>query len=234
MKKSLRPALTAGVAVISAVAIAIAPVGQGADAHRTPRHRRSVSSSPPSNSRPRFSHERTRQDPSLGGSNANNAGLLPNLLADFLRRIAVPPSASAPFPTPQFPPVVGGNSVQQRHQEHLQRRRAVGGVGVRGRRLRGRLGSVCRLAGAADHDLLLPRRTHRAEHHVQHRRLDRRGYQLRSRAWSTSASTPSTRSSSLQTTNWRSGCRRCRRFRPSAPSPRWKRPSCQNRSNRWR
>jgi hypothetical protein len=36
---------------------------------------------------------------------------LPNLLVDFVRRIVVPPSANAPFPTPQFPPVVGGTSV---------------------------------------------------------------------------------------------------------------------------
>jgi hypothetical protein len=37
--------------------------------------------------------------------------VLPNLLVDWLQRIVVPPSASAPFPTPSFPPVIGGNSI---------------------------------------------------------------------------------------------------------------------------
>jgi len=36
---------------------------------------------------------------------------LPNLLIDWLERIIVPPSASAPFPEPDFPAVVGGNSI---------------------------------------------------------------------------------------------------------------------------
>ncbi|MGZ8809207.1 MAG: hypothetical protein ACXWZ0_19955, partial [Mycobacterium sp.] len=36
---------------------------------------------------------------------------LPNLLVGWLERIIVPPSASAPFPQPDFPPVVGGNSI---------------------------------------------------------------------------------------------------------------------------
>lgn len=36
---------------------------------------------------------------------------LPNLLIDWVRRIAVPPSAGQPFPTPQFPPVVAPTSI---------------------------------------------------------------------------------------------------------------------------
>lgn len=36
---------------------------------------------------------------------------LPNLLVEWVDRIVVPPSASAPFPTPEFPPVIGGTSV---------------------------------------------------------------------------------------------------------------------------
>ena len=78
----------------------------------------------------------------------------------------------------EFPPVVVGKFGQQHHQEHLQRRRAVGAVGLRGRGLCGRLDPVRRLAGAADHDLLQLRRTDRAQHHVQHRRLARRAGQF--------------------------------------------------------
>jgi hypothetical protein len=36
---------------------------------------------------------------------------LPGLLVDWLQRIAVPPSAGQPFPTPQFPPVVAPTSI---------------------------------------------------------------------------------------------------------------------------
>lgn len=39
------------------------------------------------------------------------ATALPNLLVDWLRRIAVPPSAGQPVPTPQFPPVVAPTSI---------------------------------------------------------------------------------------------------------------------------
>jgi hypothetical protein len=39
------------------------------------------------------------------------ATALPNLLIDWLRRIAVPPSAGQPVPTPQFPPVVAPTSI---------------------------------------------------------------------------------------------------------------------------
>lgn len=37
--------------------------------------------------------------------------VLPNLLTDWLRRIVVPPSASAPFPTPTFEDAIGGTSI---------------------------------------------------------------------------------------------------------------------------
>jgi hypothetical protein len=67
----------------------------------------------------------------------------------------------------------------QRHQEHVQRRRALGAVRVRTRHVRGRLGPLCRLAVTADHDLLELRRTDRAQHHVQHRRLAGPQRQLR-------------------------------------------------------
>ncbi len=36
---------------------------------------------------------------------------LPDLLVEWVQRIFVPPSASAPFPTPQFPPVVAPTSI---------------------------------------------------------------------------------------------------------------------------
>ncbi len=36
---------------------------------------------------------------------------LPDLVFEWLQRVTVPPSAGATFPTPQFPPVVGGNSI---------------------------------------------------------------------------------------------------------------------------
>lgn len=36
---------------------------------------------------------------------------LPGLLVEWLQRIAVPPSAGQPFPTPQFPPVVAPTSI---------------------------------------------------------------------------------------------------------------------------
>lgn len=36
---------------------------------------------------------------------------LPDLIVDWVRRISVPPSADATFPTPQFPPVIGGTSI---------------------------------------------------------------------------------------------------------------------------
>jgi hypothetical protein len=36
---------------------------------------------------------------------------LPNLLVEWVDRILVPPSASAPFPTPQFAPVVAPTSI---------------------------------------------------------------------------------------------------------------------------
>src|SRR3954452_900561 len=36
---------------------------------------------------------------------------LPSLLADWIQRVVIPPSAGAPFPQPHFPPVIGGNSI---------------------------------------------------------------------------------------------------------------------------
>jgi hypothetical protein len=39
------------------------------------------------------------------------AGSLPNLLVGWLERIAAPPSAGQPLPTPQFPPAVAGTSI---------------------------------------------------------------------------------------------------------------------------
>ena len=112
MKKSLRPALTAGVAVMSAVAVAIAPsvkaptpTAPTTSAVRVvfPAVELAAAVQPRANP--------TGPQPSVAQTQITQASL-PNLLVDFLRRIAVPPSASAPFPTPQFPPVVGGNSVQ--------------------------------------------------------------------------------------------------------------------------
>jgi hypothetical protein len=68
----------------------------------------------------------------------------------------------------------------QRYQRDLQRGRAVGAVGLRACYIRGRLDSVGRLVVTADHVLLQLGRTHRTQHHVQHRRLAPRSDQLRS------------------------------------------------------
>src|SRR6478736_6901302 len=56
---------------------------------------------------------------------------LPGLLVEWLQRIIVPPSASQPVPTPQFPPVVAPTSIGSSIKIGLQRRRAVGAVGLR-------------------------------------------------------------------------------------------------------
>ena len=112
MKKSLRPALTAGVAVMSAVTVAIAPsVKAPAPTAPTTSAVRVVFPAVELAAAVQPRANPTEPQPSVAETQITQASL-PNLLVDFLRRIVVPPSASAPFPTPQFPPVVGGNSVQ--------------------------------------------------------------------------------------------------------------------------
>jgi hypothetical protein len=109
--RSISPALAAGVAVISAVTVAIAP------SVKVPAPAAPVTSA----ARVAFpavdlaAAVQPRPNPTGPQSTVAQPQIaqasLPNLLADFVRRIVVPPSASAPFPTPQFPPVVGGTSV---------------------------------------------------------------------------------------------------------------------------
>ena len=97
MGVSIRSCLTVGVATITAVTIAVVP---------------SVKESAPVASHPSVVHVAS---PAVK-LNADVQPLVtatdvPSLLVEWLQRIVVPPSASAPFPTPQFPPVVAGTSL---------------------------------------------------------------------------------------------------------------------------
>ena len=80
--------------------------------------------------------------------------------------------------------------------------RTVGGVGIRRRRVRRRLGPLRGVACPSDRDLLQLRRTHRPHHHVQHRRLARREHQLRRGSGQRRRRHQSTPSSSSASTNW--------------------------------
>jgi hypothetical protein len=93
---SIRSALTAGVATITAAAITFVPsVEEPARA------------APP----PVVQIASPTIELAAQVQPAVTATDLPGLLVGWLQRITVPPSASQPFPTPQFPPVVGGTSI---------------------------------------------------------------------------------------------------------------------------
>ncbi len=138
---------------------------------------------------------------------------LPDLLVEWLQRIAVPPSAGQPVPDAPVPAGGRAHFHRQQHQERLQRRRAVGAVGLR-------VWPPTRSAGSRT-SAGWRRRSRSSTTSANASRTASRstsptgstGTSASSRAWSMSASTPSTRSSSWPMTNWRSGCRHCRRFR---------------------
>ncbi len=96
MKGFVHTTFAAGVAVTAAVAITIVPPAPDP--------------TPPS---PRAPIVRLGSSPVQLSASAEplTAGTLPNLLADWLYRIIVPPSAGKPFPEPEFEPVVEGNSI---------------------------------------------------------------------------------------------------------------------------
>ncbi|MDG5484874.1 hypothetical protein [Mycolicibacterium gadium] len=107
MKRSARSAMAAGVSMLAVSAAVIAPVHPN-DAHApdpTIRLTAAVEPLPP----PWLTYQGKSSEMLLGPSVASVD--LPNLLVEWLERIIVPPSAGAPFPEPEFPPVVGGNSI---------------------------------------------------------------------------------------------------------------------------
>jgi hypothetical protein len=95
---SIRSWLTAGVAIITAAAITFVPCVE----------ERAPAAPPPVVQIASPSIELAAQVQPAATATATN---LPGLLVDWLKRITVPPSASQPFPTPQFLPVVGGTSI---------------------------------------------------------------------------------------------------------------------------
>ena len=108
--RSIRPALAAGVAVISAVTVAIAPSVKAPVSTPVTSAARVVFPAVDLAAAVQPRPNPTGPQPTVAQLQIAQASL-PNLLVDFVQRIVVPPSANAPFPTPQFPPVVGGTSV---------------------------------------------------------------------------------------------------------------------------
>jgi hypothetical protein len=96
MNLSLRSCLTAGIATITAAAVALGPAVQEPTPAATPMPVVSVASPP------------IRLAADVQPLAATD---LPGLLVGWLQRVIVPPSAGQPFPTPQFPPVVAPTSI---------------------------------------------------------------------------------------------------------------------------
>jgi hypothetical protein len=112
MTKSVCSLVTTGIAVVTAVTVAVAPsVREPAPTAPAATIVRVVSPAV---------QLRAAVQPRLDANELQPSGAqplvapasLPSLLVEWLERIVVPPSASAPFPTPQFPPVVGETSLQ--------------------------------------------------------------------------------------------------------------------------
>jgi hypothetical protein len=97
MRISVRSCLTVGVATITAATIAVVP---------SVKEPVPVASHPPAVqiASPAVTLTALPQ-PMVTATN------LPDLIVDWVQRIAVPPSAGQPFPTPQFPPVVAPTSI---------------------------------------------------------------------------------------------------------------------------
>jgi hypothetical protein len=87
------------VATITAVAVAVAPSVVPSPSHPTPPPAATV-------------HVTTAPvQLAAAAQPAASAVVLPNLLLAWVQGIVVPPSASAPFPKPVFPPVIAGNTI---------------------------------------------------------------------------------------------------------------------------
>ena len=187
MDISIRSCLTAGVATITAAAIIFVP---------------SVAETPPPAAPPAPVHvvsppiKLTAQvQPVVTATD------LPGLLVEWLQRIIVPPSASQPVPTPQFPPVVAptsiGSSIKSAYnavEPWVQwgfdlAAYAIGWVPYVG------------LLAPPDHDLSTTSANASRAASRSTSPTGSTGTSASSRDWSTSASTPSTRSSSWPMTN---------------------------------
>ncbi|MBY0291578.1 MAG: hypothetical protein K2X52_31255 [Mycobacteriaceae bacterium] len=107
MKRSARSAMAAGVSMLAVSAAVIAPVHPTHAPASDPTVRLTAAVEPLQP--PWLSSQRKSSEMLLGPSVASVD--LPNLLIEWIERIIVPPSAGAPFPEPEFPPVVGGNSI---------------------------------------------------------------------------------------------------------------------------
>jgi hypothetical protein len=94
---SFRSCLTAGVAIITAAAIAFVPSVKEPVPAATPPQVVQIASPP--------IELAAQVQPTVTATN------LPGLLVEWLQRIIVPPSAGQPFPTPQLPPVVAPTSI---------------------------------------------------------------------------------------------------------------------------
>lgn len=102
MEFSVRSSLTTAVAAVSAVAIAAAP-----SVAEPSHHPASVAAVP----QVRVVAQPVQLSAAAAPLTTASVADLPNLLTDFVQRIVVPPSSSASFPSPEFPPVVVGNSL---------------------------------------------------------------------------------------------------------------------------
>lgn len=99
IKKSARPLVTTGVALITAVALTFVPSVK--DSQESARPAQTTSAA-------RIAAAPIQLSAAVQPLATTT---LPNLLVEWVDRIIVPPSAGAPFPTPEFPPVIGGTSV---------------------------------------------------------------------------------------------------------------------------
>lgn len=100
MRKSVRSVVTTGVAIITAASIVVVP------SVKEPQ--------PPTGPAAAITTARLAAPPVQLAASVQpllTTTSLPSLLVEWVDRFVVPPSASAPFPTPQFPPVVSGNSI---------------------------------------------------------------------------------------------------------------------------
>jgi hypothetical protein len=97
MKKIVRPWIAVAAAVTTATALTFAP------SEPAPTREASATSTARLMTLP--------LDLTAAAQPILSASVLPDLLGGWFDRILVPPSAGAPFPEPDFPPIVGGNSV---------------------------------------------------------------------------------------------------------------------------
>ena len=110
MKNTVGSALLTSVTMLTVSAVAFAPVRPTTP--QTPPPAVQLAASVESTQLPspfRILSNQSSSSEALGPSAA--ATDLPNLLVEWLERIIVPPSVGAPFPEPNFPPVVVGNSI---------------------------------------------------------------------------------------------------------------------------